>query len=144
MKRILLAGFIIGFLLNLLGWVGNAFIFKVFWTEAYQEIHLVEDRVFTGISKEIISLIPDYIYGYLWVWVYLVFAEKFGKNLKTAIMTGLIMFTGGIFTTYLGIVNSGLIPMKISLITTFWALITFLPVAYFLYRLMNVKGMELR
>ena len=141
LKRIWGAGVVLGFLLNLLGWLGNAFLLRGMWKAALQQVSLVELPWRQTVWKELISLLPDFVYGVVLVWLYVRLSSAYGPGIGTAIRCVGVVFVMGVFIPYLGVANSGLLPWTISMATTGWALLTFVPVIWLLPRIVgNTAG----
>jgi hypothetical protein len=124
---ILKAALLNGFLLNLFGWLGNALLLRGEWNEAATVIGVMDTPNFSGLTRELLSLAPDFMYGYLSIIVYLYIAHVEGFNLKSKFFAILLSFLFSLFATYLGLVSANLLPIKISLLTAGWGLITFFP-----------------
>ena len=125
----------LGLLLNLLGWIGNAFLLRPLWREALAQVHLLDHPWRQTLWKEVLSTVPDFIYAGALVWLYAHLVQLGGSRLTRAMQACLLIFIVGVLTTYVGTANAGLLPFKVSLATTLWALVTFIPAAWLLSRI---------
>ena len=128
--RILWSGLTVGLLLNVLGWIGNVFVLGPMWQEAFA-------GVTTSSWRDVISLVPDFIYGIAICWLYKALAARYGASFATALRASALVFVVGAFTTYLGVANSGLLPWDLAAATTLLAFVVFLPGAWLVDRLMR-------
>ena len=133
--RILWAGLLVGFVLNLLGWLGNVFLLGPMWQEAFTGVGTTAWR--DSPWRDVISLAPDFIYGIAICWLYSALAERYGTSFATALRASALVFVVGAFTTYLGIANSGLLPWGLAAATTLLAFVVFIPGAWLVDRLMR-------
>ena len=133
--RILWAGLLVGFVLNLLGWLGNVFLLGPLWQEAFSEVTTTSWR--DSPWRDVISLAPDFIYGVAMCWLYAALAVRHGASVVTALRASALVFVVGAFTTYLGIANSGLLPWGLAVSTTLLAFVVFVPGAWLVDRLMR-------
>lgn len=133
--RILWAGLLVGFVLNLLGWLGNVFLLGSMWQEAFTGVATTAWR--DSLWRDVISLAPDFIYGIAICWLYSALAERYGTSFATALRASALVFVVGAFTTYLGIANSGLLPWGLAAATTLLAFVVFIPGAWLVDRLMR-------
>ena len=131
--RTLTTGLWTGVLMNALGWVGNAFLLRQEWREAIAA-GAGATRTRTGLN-EIVSLIPDFVYGLALAWLYAHLRATLGPTLGTAIKAALAVWAIGALTTYLGVANAGLLPVRISVLTSLLALVLFVPAAWLVHRL---------
>jgi hypothetical protein len=133
--RILWAGLLVGFVLNLLGWLGNVFLLGPMWQEAFTGLATSAWR--DSPWRDVISLVPDFIYGIAICWLYAALAVRYGASVVTALRACALVFVVGAFTTYLGIANSGLLPWGLAAATTLLALVVFVTGAWLVDRLMR-------
>ena len=133
--RIAQVGLILGLLLNLLGWLGNVFVLGPLWNEALIYVH--ESPWRSTIWREIVTLVPDFIYGIVMVSLYTYLSTTQGPTLRTASKAAFVVFLVGVFTTYLGTANAGLLPWSISFYTTVLAFVTFVPGAWLMHHLLK-------
>ena len=133
--RILWAGLLVGFVLNLLGWLGNVFLLGPMWQEAFAGVATTAWR--DSPWRDVISLAPDFIYGIAICWLYPALAARYGASFATAVRASALVFVVGAFTTYLGIANSGLLPWGLAAATTLLAFVVFMPGAWLVDRLMR-------
>lgn len=133
--RVLWVGLLVGLVLNLLGWLGNVFLLGSLWQEAFVATTVTPWR--DSPWRDLVSLLPDFIYGVAVCWLYAGLAPRYGASVATALRASVLVFIVGAFTTYLGIANSGLLPWRLSVATTLLALAVFVPVAWLVHRLMR-------
>lgn len=137
--RVLKAGALNGFLLNLFGWLGNAFLLRSSWKEAATHITTMDEPNISGWPRELLTLAPDFIYGYLSVIVYFYIGQVEGFTMKSKMLAILISFFFSLFATYLGLVSANLVPIKISLLTSLWGLATFFPAFMLTVRITKIE-----
>ena len=142
-KQILKAGLLNGFLLNLLGWLGNAFLLRSSWNEAATHMATMDKPNFSGLTRELLTLAPDFIYGYLSIIVYLYIGQVEGFTMRSKVLAILIAFFFSLFATYLGLVSANLVPIKISLLTSLWGLVTFFPAFMLTVRIIRIENNSL-
>lgn len=133
--RILWAGLLVGFVLNLLGWLGNVFLLGPMWHEAFTGVAATAWR--DSPWRDVISLVPDFIYGVAICWLYAALAARYGVSFAVALRASTLVFVVGAFTTYLGVANSGLLPWDLAAATTLLAFVVFIPGAWLVHRLMR-------
>lgn len=133
--RILWSGLILGFFLNLAGWLGNVFLLGPMWEAAFASAPVTAWR--STPWRDVISLLPDFVYGIAICWTYAGVAPRYGCSVATALRATALVFMVGALTTYVGIANSGLLPWRISAATTLLALVTFIPGAWLAHYLMK-------
>jgi hypothetical protein len=133
--RILWSGLILGFFLNLAGWLGNVLLLGPMWEAAFALVPVTAWR--SSPLRDVISLLPDFVYGIAICWTYAGLAPRYGRSVATALRATALVFTVGALTTYVGIANSGLLPWTIASATTLLALVTFVPGAWLAHALMK-------
>lgn len=126
-SKVLKTALVNGFFLNLFGWIGNAILLRGAWQEAESRITFISPLNVSGPAREALSLVPDFIYGYLMIIIYQHIAVTEGFTWSARLKTILMAFLFGLFTTYLGLVTANLLPVRIALLTTGWGLVTFFP-----------------
>lgn len=137
--RVLKAGALNGFLLNLFGWLGNVFLLRSSWMEAATHMATMDEPNISGWPREVLTLAPDFIYGYLSVIIYLYIGRVEGFTMRSKVLAILISFLFSLFATYLGLVSANLVPMKISLLTSLWGLATFFPAFMITVRITKIE-----
>lgn len=133
--RILWSGLILGLFLNFLGWLGNIFLLGPSWEAAFLSIPVTAWRASPW--RDVISLLPDFVYGIAICWTYAGLAPRYGRSVATALRATGLVFAVGALTTYVGIANSGLLPWTLAAATTLLALVTFVPGAWLAHALMR-------
>ena len=132
--RLVWSGLVIGLVLNLLGWVGNQVFLGDLWDSAIIQVVPLRTRSW---ANEVISLVPDFIYGIALAWTYAGIAPRFGWGWAAAWRASLLIWAVGAFTTYLGVANSGLLPTQLALWTTLVAIVTVVPAVWLAQRLVR-------
>jgi len=133
--RILWSGLILGLFLNFLGWIGNVFLLGPLWEGAFLSVPVTAWR--ESPWRDIISLLPDFVYGIAICWAYAGLAPRYGRSVATALRATALVFAVGALTTYVRIANSGLLPWTLATATTLLALVTFVPGAWIAHALMR-------
>lgn len=140
LARILGLGLLIGVLLNALGALGNGLVLREAWSEA---IPVRPDKAMTGWPSVLISLISDFVFGPVLVWLYAAMLPRFGAGFATAMRAALVIWIVGVAVPYLGIVRIGWLPPGVVAGTCAVALVSFLPAAWltvWLYREAGAGG----
>jgi len=127
LTRLGLVGLLVGFLLNLTGWLGNNFVLDGLWKEVGEAALQVEWR--NSIWRDVFSFVPDYLYGFAIVWLCLVLRRGSASPLAAALQAGLFVSLVGGITTYFAIANSGFIPWKLAFASFILVFATKLPLA---------------
>ena len=87
--RILGVGLAAGLLMNAVGWIGNQLVLGPLWKDAIQTIVPLRTRTWVN---ELVSLVPDFIYGIAIAWLYVELARNRGPGLGTAITAALVVW----------------------------------------------------
>ncbi len=136
-RRIGLVGLLIGFLLNLTGWLGNNFVLRDMWREV--GANFSESVWRNSIWRDVFSFVPDFLYGFAIVWLCVKLQGEFsttGASLRAGFFVSMV---GGI-TTYFAIANSGFIPWLLALSSFVLVFATKLPLAFLAGRLLYPKN----
>lgn len=126
--RVVLIGLLIGFLLNLTGWIGNNFILGSLWDEVGSSLTHVPWR--DTLWSEFFSLLPDFLYGIAIAWLLAKLASCNDSIPITALQTGFFVSLVGGVTTYFAIANSGFIPWNLALASFVLVFATKLPLSF--------------
>jgi len=126
-RKILAVGLLIGFLLNLSGWLGNNFLLREMWNEIGASVSSVAWR--DSIWRDIFSFAPDFVYGVAICWLYVKLRPSYGSALSASLRAGLFVAIVGGITTYFAISNSGFIPWRLALASFVLVFATKLPLA---------------
>lgn len=126
--RVVLIGLLIGFLLNLTGWIGNNFILGSLWDEVGSSLTYVPWR--DTLWSEFFSLLPDFLYGIAIAWLLAKLASCNDSIPITALQTGFFVSLVGGVTTYFAIANSGFIPWNLALASFVLVFATKLPLSF--------------
>lgn len=115
-----------GVLWNALGWAGNNFILGADWDAA--GVGLMPDFAppWSGLTRELMSLVSDFVYAFGFVWL---FSRMREQSVGASIALVFVVWLCGAAVTYLAIVNSGFLPWPITAKTSLLALVIFLATA---------------
>lgn len=127
LQKVIWVGLLIGFLLNLTGWLGNNFILGSMWDEVGTTLTPVAWRA--SIWSDVFSLVPDFIYGLAIAWLIVKLQGTHESSLTVAVSAGLFISLVGGITTYFAIANSGFVPWNLALASFGLVLATKLPLA---------------
>ena len=127
--RILAIGLLIGFLLNLTGWLGNNFLLRDMWKEIGTAVSSIAWR--DSIWRDVLSFVPDFVYGIAICWLYVKLRPNYVNALSASLRAGLFVAIVGGITTYFAIANSGFIPWRLTLASFVLVFVTKLPLAVF-------------
>ncbi|MGH2362835.1 MAG: hypothetical protein ACRDGM_20095 [bacterium] len=130
--RTLVAGLAAGFLLNVLGWLGNQLVLGELWSKTVATVAPLRERTWVN---EVLSLVPDFIYGVALAWLFASLTAQAGRRPSTAAKAAFWVWAVGAMPTYLGVWNSGFVPTGLAVATTLLALITFAPAAWLVWKL---------
>jgi hypothetical protein len=134
-SKILVIGLLIGFLLNLTGWLGNNFLLRDMWKEIGPTVSSVAWR--DSVWRDVFSFVPDFGYGIAICWLYVKLRPGYQTPLSASLRAGLFVAIVGGITTYFGIANSGFIPWRLALASFVLVLATKLPLAVLAGRLIG-------
>lgn len=123
MKRILLWTIVFGIALNILGWLGNNLVLGDLWDQANADVKAGFSAPWPDVVHEIITIVSDFIFAFVLVWV---FANARRKTIAFALSLAVVIWVAGPALFYLVMVNSGFLPVEISVKTSILALTTFL------------------
>lgn len=129
---------LLGVLLNLLGWLGNAVLLREEWRAALS-VALVRPRD-RGLPGELVTLVPEFVYAAAWVWLYLQVREARGRGVWTALLVGVAVWAVGAATAYVGVASAGFLPPRIALLTSGLALASFVAISWLLPLLLDRRG----
>ncbi len=129
---------LVGFLLNLTGWVGNNLVLRGLWREVGEGLAPVAWR--NSLWSDVFSLAPDFLYGFAIAWLCVVLRGHFRTRLAASLRAGLFVSLVGGVTTYFAIANSGFIPWRLALASFALVLATKLPLAVLAGRLLDPAG----
>jgi hypothetical protein len=128
---ILRAGLAAGLLMNVLGWIGNQLLLGPLWKDAMQTVVPLRSRTWVN---EIVSLVPDFMYGIAIAWLFAVLAQTRGRTLRTALTAALVVWAISVVPTYLGIANSALLPAGLAAATTLVGLVASAPTGWLVWK----------
>ena len=137
-RRVVWVGLLVGFLLNLTGWLGNNFLLGAFWDDVGASLATIPWR--SSIWRNVISFVPDYGYGIAIAWLVVAIRPRFHSYSSTAISAGLFVALVGGIITYLAIANSGFIPWSLAFASFALVLGTKLPLAFLAAHLLEPKS----
>jgi hypothetical protein len=113
LKKIILIGLLIGFLLNLTGWLGNNIILGNMWDELGTTLAPVVWR--ESIWSDVFSLAPDFVYGLAIAWMVVQLRAAYQSTISTSVRVGIFVSLIGGITTYFAIANSGFVPWELAI-----------------------------
>ena len=140
MRRFVIAGLVIGFVLNLTGSAGNVFLLGSMWEQAGAVAPPPMHSPFSPLVHAMLQFVSDFVFAFVLCAVYRLAVSSWrGSQMTLAFICGVIVWVGGVPMCYLGLVNGGYLPMGVSIATTILALITFFIVAPLLPVLLPVR-----
>ena len=126
-RRLILTGLLIGFLLNLTGWLANNILLRNMWQDLAATLEPVEWR--DSIWSDVFSLAPDFVYGFAIAWMVVKLRAAYKSTLSTSIAAGIFVSLVGGITTYFAIANSGFVPWKLAIASFVLVLACKIPLA---------------
>ena len=135
LSRISWIGLLLGFLLNLTGWLGNNILLGSMWESV--TVPDYSDSWRSTIWREAFSLLPDFLYGMALVWLCARLRQVYSSMAAATLRAGLFVSLVGGVTTYFAIANSGFILWPLAFASFGLVLATKLPLAYFAGRLLE-------
>lgn len=126
-RRILGLGLVVGLLLNALGVLGNGFLLGEAWSAA---IPTRPEGGMSGTPSILVSLLSDFVFGPVLVWLYAAMLPRFGPGFVTAFRASLVIWSLAVVIPYVGIVRIGWLPPGVVVATSSLALASFLPAAW--------------
>jgi hypothetical protein len=133
--RIVWIGLLVGFLLNLSGWLGNNFLLGAMWETVIVPDYSASWR--GSLWREVFSLLPDFLYGMALVWLCARLRPLYSSMTAATLRAGIFVSLVGGLTTYFAIANSGFIMWPLAFASFVLVLATKLPLAYFAGRLLE-------
>ena len=134
-RTFILTSLLIGFLLNLTGWLGNNLLLGNLWQEV--GITLQKSAWRASIWRDVFSFLPDFIYGFAIVWLIIQLNEHFKNRTMNALKAGWWISLVGGLTTYFAVANTGFIPWKLAFASFALVLATKIPLALFASKLLD-------
>jgi len=138
--RILRVGLAAGLLMNVVGWIGNQLVLGPLWKDAIQTVVPLRSRTWIN---ELVSLVPDFIYGIAIAWLYVELARNHGPGIGTAMTAALAVWAVTVVPTYLGIANSGLLPFDLAAATTVVGVVSAIPTAWLVWKWLRETDLAL-
>ena len=130
MRRFIIAGLVIGCVLNLTGWVGNVFLLGSMWQQAGAGAPPPMRSPFSPFVHAVLQFVSDFVLAFVMCAVYWLASPSWRRSrMALAFICGVIVWLSGVPMCYLGLVNGGYLPLGVSMATTILALITFFIVA---------------
>jgi hypothetical protein len=136
-RRIAWVGLLIGFLLNLTGWFGNNFLLGGMWEGVGATLSEVPWR--SSIWRDVVSFVPDYVYGFAIAWLCAVIRPLYDSYIAASVRVGVFVAIVGGITTYLGIANSGFIPWSLAFASFVLVVATKLPLSVLAGRMLETR-----
>ena len=141
MWRFTVAVVVTGVVLNFTGWAGNVFLLGAMWEHAVTLAPPPLHSPFSPVVHAALQFVSDFVFAFVLCCVYRIACPGWGgSKMQLALLSGVIVWLGGVPMTYLGLVNGGYLPMGVSIATTVLALATFFIAAPLLPRLLPVHG----
>jgi hypothetical protein len=133
--RVIGVGLLVGFLLNLTGWVGNNVLLGDMW----RAVTIPDGYAAWRDSpwRDFFSLLPDFLYGLAIAWLCVAARSTFSGWITCALAAGILVALVGGVTTYFAIANSGFIPWTLAAASFVLVLATKLPLALLAGRLLE-------
>lgn len=137
-RRVIAVGLLVGFLLNLTGWLGNNFMLGGLWqdlqmTDAYRPWR-------DSPWRDLLSLLPDFIYGWGIAWLCAAMRPTFRSWVTCALASGAFVALMGGVTTYFAIANSALVPWRLAFASFALVILTKMPFALLAGRLLEPRS----
>lgn len=124
MRRFWLAVLVMGFILNLAGWLGNVFLLGPMWA-AVPEPPMASP--FSPLLHEALTFVSDFVFAFVLCAVYCLARGGWrGSKLTLAVYCSALIWLCGVPMTYLALVNGGYLPAGVSIATTILALAGFI------------------
>lgn len=143
MWRFIVAGLVIGFLLNLTGWAGNVFLLGSMWEQAGTLAPPPMHSPFSPLTHVILQFASDFVFAFVLCAVFCLASPAWrGSKITLAFICAAIIWLGGVPMCYLGLVNGGYLPVAVSVATTLLALATFFIVAPLLPLLLPTRSRD--
>jgi hypothetical protein len=140
MWRFIVAGLVIGFLLNLTGWAGNVFLLGSMWEQAGTLAPPPMHSPFSPLTHVVLQFASVFVFAFVLCAVcWLASPAWRGSKIALAFLSGAIVWLGGVPMCYVGLVNGGYLPVGVSVATTLLALATFFIVAPLLPLLLSAR-----
>jgi hypothetical protein len=112
MWRFIIAGLVIGFVLNLTGWAGNVFLLGSMWEQAGAVAPPPMHSPFSPLVHAILQFVSDFVFAFVLCAVYRLAIPSWRRSqMILAFICGVIVCVGGVPMCYLGLVNGGYLPV---------------------------------
>lgn len=141
-RRMLGVGLLIGFLLNLTGWLGNNFLLGGLWAGVGDT--LADSAWRASIWRDVFSFVPDLVYGIAIAWLAVALRARIGSPVRAALAAGVFVSIVGGLTTYFAIANSGFVPWTLAFASFALVLGTKLPLSLLAARIPEPAGSNSR
>ena len=133
--RIIAVGLLVGFLLNLTGWLGNNLLLGSMWELVSVPEYSAAWR--GTLWRELFSLLPDFVYGMSIAWLCARLRLAYHTMTAAALRVGILVSLVGGITTYFAIANSGFILWPLAFASFALVLVTKIPLAIIAGRLLE-------
>lgn len=127
LPKVITIGLLIGFLLNLTGWLGNNLILGSMWDDLGASLPPVAWR--ESIWSDVFSLVPDFGYGIAIAWMVAKLQLIYESTLAASLRVGVFVSLVGGITTYFAIANSGFVPWKLAIASFVLVIVSKIPLA---------------
>jgi hypothetical protein len=123
--RVIGAAVVLGTVLNIAGWVGNAIVLRDLW-ESAATIAPPGKPIEPRWLRDALSLVSDYVFAVVLCATYAVSAPGWrGPKTALALILAVLVWLAAVPMTYLAFVSAGYLPIEVSVATSVWALATF-------------------
>ncbi len=110
-----------GVLWNVLGWLGNNVVLGSTWDAVSAQATPAFVPPYTGLAREVMTLVPDFIYAFGFVWT---FAQLRTQTVASAVSLALVLELF-VLVVYIAMVTAGFLPWPIAAQTSLLALVLF-------------------
>ncbi|PYV90805.1 MAG: hypothetical protein DMG05_09110 [Acidobacteria bacterium] len=129
-RRVILVGLLIDLVLNVLGGIGNSTLLRGAWREAVPHTPVSALSTSQLIFGTAMATVSDFIFAIAFCWVYVAIQPRYGPGISTATRAAVLIWIVGVVVFYIAEVSSGTTPLGLSVATTTWALVTFVPAVW--------------
>jgi hypothetical protein len=135
--RFIASVFVTGLILNLTGWAGNVLVLGSMWDHAVAVAPPPMSSPFSPLVHALLQFVSDFVFAFVLCVIFRLASPGWrGSPYSLAYLCAALTWLGGVPMTYLGMVNGGYLPARISIATTILALVTFCVVAPLLPKLL--------
>lgn len=125
--RVAWVGLLVGFALNVTGWLGNNLVLGGLWASVDVGAQGMGWRA--SVWSDVFSLVPDFLYGLAIASLCSLVRPSFRTWVSSSISSGVFVALIGGITTYFAVANSGFIPWSLAVASFALVVVTKLPLA---------------